>query len=353
MTRKYGGNLMRFHRSSNMFRFALAIFFLLGSGVATSAQNSESYRRISNWLGLYEQVYQQYLSIYSQTGQVDEVSYSLVDGDVTKAFAQRQGLSLLTSAKLALQVAEDAYFALPEIPLIQDESLDRLLPIRLALLSDMRGQVSAALELTQELFAAALRGDADIAAQLSAKQMNQYIGILRFENVAYNSQLTVMDPDNPAYSLLSVALRTNEAIIRYGTFFADFYHGVVDDEDRERAMAQSENRLLDSNREIVNGRLSVKRWERNLRRMSVANEDDRINREVGLRMLLAMMDAFDVEADITAAVQGLIDLTLTGKPLSDDQIDETISLLDIRLQTLIAQRLSLQRERSAMVGELR
>lgn len=327
--------------------FLAVMWVALVSGVARSQTVSEV-GEASRWLERWTSSYQQYLNVIDVTNALDEISLGLMDGEITEAFARRRGVSNIASARMGYDRAVDAHARLPAIPPLPDIPLRGAMEVRERYLDLLKIQIADLVEVSTEIFAAALRGDTSVQDNLATKQLNQFAAVLQGENLLIREQLTLLASSSPVYSLLSAALTSNDAILA-------FFHTAADPNFDEGSLQRSLNRgelsLFESEKSILEGRHNLRAYRRQYSPIGVRDVVERRNREVLAEMMDSLAGSLDVEDQIVGSLRELFDILIDGNT-DLESFNDAMTLFDLKISSLVESRMSLQREREGLAGQL-
>ena len=291
-------------------------------------------RAFSAWYSKVNGVFRGLGQVIEAAGELDEISFSLIYGEVDEKFARRMGDRILTRGKTLLDDETEKMKCCLKKPEFESDRFAQSSRDIGALLPLMRDQTSEMLDDSEALFLAALRGEPIDMDLFDMRALDRVLLMLNASSVAIESQrLSMDDPSHPNYYLMSAVVHGNNAIV------------AILSGDPAGPKEQARRELKEMKQDIEYGRVAT--WN-----LQSKIEELQSNRSTDSRMLGWLESvirnfetSFDVEEEIVEVIYTMnSSLETTTEIESYDRAFSDFDLLSRRRVALEEKRVSLLRE---------
>ena len=300
----------------------------------------------SSWFPKVESIVSQLYEVLDQVAELDEISSSLVEGEISDIFARRTGQRIQDKAKFTYeQVSAEIDCCLFQ-PDLKTEILVRSAHFAVQYLRQMKEQVLGSIDDSRGTFAAALEGDATVVEQLQARQLERWVLLLESENVYIATQKLLVEDTHPQFALSAALMSGNSALIALVNSWSDYLRDTADMADV--STIHTERELLRMMQAINDGEKAVLDWSVTIGglRSERASNDGMV--DILQRMMDSYTTSFNIEKEIAAVIRSLAESSTNTAPARDDFIEAEM----LALELVIDRRMQLQSERIQLVGEM-
>lgn len=313
-----------------------------------SGENSNNdLHQYSEYSTLTNDLYSQFMEIITNSSDIDNLSESLLGGNITSEYAinQKNILSAKTELKVNSFNKNMIEFAPP--------SFSTPLFIRLAndfnaYLKTLPMQAKESVDLSYKMFDAAIDQNFELYNEIDMRSRNSFLSMLEGENNLINLRKINLNSNSPGYKFYSVIQHSNNSLInvtkaRLSEFFSNSPSNELDyltgDSQAYIRIAEIE---LSKGRDIVNSsNLVINTWVSKQRvNFSKLPQNIKIFELLGQ----SLTKSFEVEKNVIDVIQVLI---------SEYPNVESIDKADILLGEFMDQRMSFQQERARLLSKFK
>ena len=230
---------------------------------------------MSAWLAKISGVYNELFQVIEYAGQVDEVSGALIDGEISKDYALRNGRYFILQARLSYKKTSSEIDCCLSQPKVKTEIFVKAARNLAQYIRTLRDQVRDIIEDTEATFSAAIAEDADTVRRLQLKRVEQFIILLNAENVLLNTQKLITKESHPQHSLFLAVISGNRAMTAMLSYLRDFVSGRLPTADIDASRLLVERELLKVEQAVNDGRQATLSWRVRISTMRLKTERDR------------------------------------------------------------------------------
>jgi len=328
----------------------VAVFLLALAAVPARATVLTDAREMSAWMAKMQALYAEFLRVTDYTGQIDEISTALIDGEITEDFALRTGQYLILQARLSYKNAAEELDCCLAQPKVDTEVFVKAARIVSQYLRTFKDQMLDLIEATETTFSAAIEGDADVVYRLQLKQFDRWIMLLESENVFLGTQKLLAEESHPQHPLFRAIISGNEALAAAMSYLRNVSSDHVSTGDVNIAQFLVQRELLKMRQAINDGRQTILNWNIKISTMRPKSVRDRNMVTTVTRIIGNYKESFEIEEHMASTISSVADAILV-----DDLVNASREAYDtefLKLEVLVNQRLQLQSERVRLVAEM-
>jgi tetratricopeptide (TPR) repeat protein len=313
-----------------------------------SEKNSNNdLQKYSEYLTLAGNLYSQFIEILTRSSEIDKLSESFLDENITSEYAINQ--KNILSAKTELKMNSFNKNIVEFAPInFSTPSISRIAKDFNAYLNTLPMLAKKSADLSYKMFDAAIDQNLELYNEIDIRSRETYVSLLEGENNLLNLQKINLQSNSPGFKFYSVVQHSNNSLInvtkaRLSEFSAD---SPLNELDYLAGEPQAYMRIaeieLTKGRDIVNSsNLVINNW--------ISKQRDAFSKfpqYIKTFELIgqSLTKSFEVENNIIDVIQALI---------SEYPNIESLDKVEILLGEFMDQRTSLQQERASLLSKFK
>jgi len=299
-------------------------------------------RYLETSTGLYNQL----TDVFTRASAIDDLSQAVLSEQISEdqALEQKRKLSAILDEEFKNASAKlDTLYE----PRFKTDRFDSQVQEFNAYLGEYVATIRQSLDDTNNLFEASLTKDLAVVNQFDLRSRKTIIRALEGENQLLKLRMAQLEQSNPSFHLFSSIVHSNQSLVylikaRITEIEVPEVTGVSNyvPEDGTSFVKIANIELASSRKAVEKGASTLENWEKSNRSKFEISEDF-------LKIFNALIKSFENSFRVETKINGAFQTLLAEYPG-----DESFDNINVQIDSLIDQRMSLQADRIHLVSEI-